>query len=148
MLTNKLLTMKKKNKIEMVQGTLRAGFCLFMLSSACALPAQAAETATNDSVAAVPVAKKANADKYVMREISGTVLDAATKEPMPGVRVQALDNRLYTAMTDENGKYTLRAPEFVTLITTRCSCLSRQLPVRMSSCIATRLLPYHSIRTE
>lgn len=134
MLTNKLLTMKKKNKIEMVQGTLRAGFCLFMLSSACALPAQAAETATNDSVAAAPVAKKANADKYVMREISGTILDAATKEPMPGVRVQALDNRLYTAMTDENGKYTLRAPEFVTALYVSCPDYNPvQLPIKAAT---------------
>lgn len=134
MLTNKLLTMKKKNKIEMVQGTLRAGFCLFMLSSACALPAQAAETATNDSVAAALVAKKANADKYVMREISGTVLDAATKEPMPGVRVQALDNRLYTAMTDENGKYTLRAPEFVTALYVSCPDYNPvQLPIKAAT---------------
>ena len=134
MLTNKLLTMKKKNKIEMVQGTLRAGFCLFMLSSACALPAQAAETATNDSVAAAPVAKKANADKNVMREISGTVLDAATKEPMPGVRVQALDNRLYTAMTDENGKYTLRAPEFVTALYVSCPDYNPvQLPIKAAT---------------
>ncbi len=126
--------MKKKNKIEMVQGTLRAGFCLFMLSSACALPAQAAETATNDSVAAAPVAKKANADKYVMREISGTVLDAATKEPMPGVRVQALDNRLYTAMTDENGKYTLRAPEFVTALYVSCPDYNPvQLPIKAAT---------------
>ena len=126
--------MKKKNKIEMVQGTLRAGFCLFMLSSACALPAQAAETATNDSVTAVPVAKKANADKYVMREISGTVLDAATKEPMPGVRVQALDNRLYTAMTDENGKYTLRAPEFVTALYVSCPDYNPvQLPIKAAT---------------
>lgn len=126
--------MKKKNKIEMVQGTLRAGFCLFMLSSACALPAQAAETATSDSVAAAPVAKKANADKYVMREISGTVLDAATKEPMPGVRVQALDNRLYTAMTDENGKYTLRAPEFVTALYVSCPDYNPvQLPIKAAT---------------
>lgn len=126
--------MKKKTKIEMVQGTLRAGFCLFMLSSACALPAQAAETATNDSVAAAPVAKKANADKYVMREISGTVLDAATKEPMPGVRVQALDNRLYTAMTDENGKYTLRAPEFVTALYVSCPDYNPvQLPIKAAT---------------
>lgn len=126
--------MKKKNKIEMVQGTLRAGFCLFMLSSACALPAQAAETATNDSVAAAPVAKKVNADKYVMREISGTVLDAATKEPMPGVRVQALDNRLYTAMTDENGKYTLRAPEFVTALYVSCPDYNPvQLPIKAAT---------------
>mgnify|MGYP001774090262 FL=1 len=126
--------MKKKTKIEMVQGTLRAGFCLFMLSSACALPAQTAETAANDSVTAAPVAKKANADKYVMREISGTVLDAATKEPMPGVRVQALDNRLYTAMTDENGKYTLRAPEFVTALYISCPDYNPvQLPVKAAT---------------
>lgn len=126
--------MKKKTKIEMVQGTLRAGFCLFMLSSACALPAQTAETAANDSVTAAPVAKKANADKYVMREISGTVLDAATKEPMPGVRVQALDNRLYTAMTDENGKYTLRAPEFVTALYVSCPDYNPvQLPIKAAT---------------
>ncbi len=103
----------------MVQGTLRVGLCLFMLSGTCVLSAQAQAPEAPDSAAVVP-AKKAASSKYVMKEISGTIIDAATKEPMAGVRVQALDNRLYTAMTDEKGHYTLNVPDFVTSLYVSC----------------------------
>ncbi len=69
--------MRKKNKINMVQGTLRAGLCLFMLSGTCVLSAQAQAPEAPDSAAVVPT-KKAASSKYVMKEISGTIIDAAT----------------------------------------------------------------------
>ncbi len=114
--------MRKRNKIGKVQGTLRAGLCLFMLSGTCGLSAQTADTLAIDSdvPAVAPTAPATRTSKYVMREISGRIIDAATKEPMAGVRVQALDNRLYTAMTDENGQYVLRIPDFVTSLYITC----------------------------
>lgn len=54
--------------------------------------------------------------QYELREVSGHVYDAATKEPMVGVRVQALANRQYTAMTNAEGAYTIKIPSFVTAL--------------------------------
>ena len=97
----------KQKHINFMQGVLRASVGLLMLSGTCVLSAQKAPVASK---------KKTEAPKYEMKQISGTVYDAATKEPMAGVRVQALNNRLYTAMTDENGAYTIKVPTFVTTL--------------------------------
>ena len=99
----------KQTNINFMQGVLRATAGLLMLSGTCVLSAQEAP--------AKPKAKaKVVAPKYEMKEISGTVYDAATKEPMAGVRVQALNNRSYTAMTDEAGNYTIKVPKFVSTL--------------------------------
>lgn len=79
--------------------------------------AQEVNGTDTDMVADTVVSKKPTKPAqpvYKMKEISGRVVDAATKQPIAGVRVQALNNRLYTAMTDEEGKYTVSVPEFVT----------------------------------
>jgi len=107
--------MNNNKKINLMQGALRAGVCLFMLSGSCVLSAQTSA----DSVAATPrtvPTAQTGASKYAMKEISGYVYDAATKQPLSGVRVQALNNRLYVGMTDENGAYTIKVPEFVTVL--------------------------------
>ena len=95
-----------------MQGALRTGLSLFMLSGACVLSAQVANPATDAKTETAAPAKK-TAAKVVLKEISGVVYDAATKEPLPGVRVQALNNKYYTALTDENGAYTVKVPEYV-----------------------------------
>ncbi len=110
--------MNNNNTIHLMQGTLRAGVCLFMLSGACVLSAQTPDGAGH--APAVPAkhapapAKKAPA--YQMKEISGYVFDGATKKPVSGVKVQALNNRYYTAMTDDSGRYIIRVPEFVDVL--------------------------------
>lgn len=48
-----------------------------------------------------------------LEEISGTVIDAVTKEPIPGVRVEALGNNRYTTMTKADGCFTIKVPEHV-----------------------------------
>lgn len=98
------------NNIKFKQGALRAGLCLVMLSGTCTMSVQAQSDNTPEPVSAV----RANASKYVMKEISGHVYDAATKQPLSGVRVKALNNGRYMAMTDEKGAYTIKVPEFVT----------------------------------
>ena len=99
----------KQTNINFMQGVLRASVGLLMLSGTCVLSAQ-------EAPAKAKAKAKVEAPKYEMKEISGTVFDAATKEPMAGVRVQALNNRLYTAMTDEKGSYTIKVPKFVTTL--------------------------------
>lgn len=98
---------------NMMQGALRAGVCLFLLSGACVLSAQ--NQAPKASPAAATKKAAANPDsKFVMKEIKGFVFDAATQQPLAGVKVQALNNRRYTALTDDQGAYTIKVPDFVT----------------------------------
>ena len=66
-----------------------------------------------------PEKPKKAVKKYPMVEISGVVTDAATKEPLAGVQLRSYNNSYYTAMTDENGAYTISVPEFVTSITAK-----------------------------
>ena len=112
--------MSKNKRYNMMQGALRAGVCLFMLSGACVLSAQT-ETDGVPEVGEAPAhhapaapSRAHTAPKYKMKEISGFVFDEATGNPLAGVRVQALNNRLYTALTDDRGAYTIKVPEFVT----------------------------------
>lgn len=50
------------------------------------------------------------------RTITGTVYDAISNAPMPGVRVQATGHVKITTMTDSEGQYTLEIPSYVTLL--------------------------------
>lgn len=68
----------------------------------------------NDSVSAK--AQKAAAEIVAARKITGTVYDAATKEPLPGVRVQGTGHSNVTTMTNSEGTYTLNIPSYVTLL--------------------------------
>lgn len=88
---------------------LRAGIGLMMLSGATCAMAQDAET----EAPAKKVKTEKPAPKYEMKEVSGYVIDAATKTPIDGARVQAYGNTRYAAMTDENGKYTIKVPVFI-----------------------------------
>ena len=48
-----------------------------------------------------------------LEEVSGTIIDAATKEPIAGVRVEALGNNRYTAMTKADGNFSIKIPKHV-----------------------------------
>ncbi len=61
--------------------------------------------------------KATEMDLNRMTTCKGIVTDAATGEPMAGVRVQAYNNALYAAMTKEDGSYTIKLPEYVTALT-------------------------------
>lgn len=47
------------------------------------------------------------------RTLHGKVIDASTGEPAPGVRVQAYNNISFSAMTGDDGEYSIRVPEYV-----------------------------------
>ena len=96
----------------MMQTALRCGVSLFVLSGACVLNAQAADVSDSTQVAAKK--KVTSKPVYQMKEVKGVVYDAATRQPLGGVRVQALNNRFYSALTDEKGEYTISVPEHVT----------------------------------
>ena len=54
-----------------------------------------------------------NTENHVV-EVSGIVLDAATKKPLAGVRVQPYNNRRFSALTNENGEFTIKVPDYTT----------------------------------
>ena len=53
------------------------------------------------------------------KTVTGQVVDAATKKPLVGVIVAAYDNDKYSAMTDEEGRYTLTVPDYVSSVQMR-----------------------------
>ena len=107
--------MKTDNRYLMIQqAALRAGISLFMLFGAGQAFAQ--DDVTPEEAQTAQPAKKANLPQYVMKEVSGTVYDAGSRQPLSGVRVQALGDKRYTAMTDEKGEYTISVPEHVTAL--------------------------------
>ena len=75
---------------------------------ACAMQARGSEA--NDSLSVQQPAAVAG------RTITGTVYDAATNTPIPGVRVQGTGHFKVTAMTDSVGKYKIEVPSYVTLL--------------------------------
>ena len=84
-----------------------------------AMPMAAQDEAEVEETAEVVAAPRKVAKpvkKYPTIEIKGKVVDAATGEPLAGAQLQAYNNSNYTAMTDENGEYTIAVPKFVTSI--------------------------------
>lgn len=96
-----------------------ASLCLFFLAGATPLYAQDDVTEEAGEEEEEVVIKRpviAKTPTYPMREVKGVIVDAATKSPLAGVRVQSLNNPRYSAMTGEDGKYTLSVPEFETTL--------------------------------
>ena len=85
---------------------------VFMPSALIASATNAVAYEANDSV---KVESKAVATVET-RTITGTVYDAITNAPMPGVRVQATGHEKITTMTNAEGQYTLAIPSYVTLL--------------------------------
>ena len=54
-----------------------------------------------------------------LKTVKGQVVDAATQQPLAGVIVSAYGETKYTAMTDEQGLYELKAPDYVTSVLMR-----------------------------
>ena len=49
-----------------------------------------------------------------MKTLKGKVVDHASKMPLAGIQLQALGNNRYTAMTDDDGTFTIKVPASVT----------------------------------
>lgn len=98
------------------------GFITLMFFLGTGLPA-VAQDATNDEeateVSAVPKRRPTQTKKYPTIEVKGKVVDAITGEPLAGAQIQAFNNRLYTAMADENGEYVINVPKFVTSLSVK-----------------------------
>lgn len=110
--------MQSYNSTNM-QRVCKYGFVAMMFFMGASLPALAQDDLEEEEVVTAPVKKQVKPmKKYPMVEIKGKVIDAATGEPLAGVKLHAYNNSFYTAMTDENGDYTISVPTFVTSIAT------------------------------
>ena len=103
--------MKKTFNNTFMHRTLGISLCFMALSCLCVTSVYAQEEGEEEE--AVVVKKAAKPEKtYEMKEVRGIVIDDATREPMGGVRVQALGLERYSVLTEEDGTYTLSIPVF------------------------------------
>ncbi|MBO4822811.1 MAG: SusC/RagA family TonB-linked outer membrane protein [Prevotella sp.] len=60
--------------------------------------------------------RKVVADKFATVNLTGVVTEMGSNQPLPGVQLQAMGFVRYTAMTEENGAFTIKVPEFATAL--------------------------------
>ena len=87
---------------------------MFFMGVIPALAQDESEIAVEDAPTAQVKKIKKPVKNYPMKEVKGKVVDAATGEPLAGVQIKSYNNSFYTAMTNEEGVYTIKVPTFVT----------------------------------
>ena len=87
-------------------------FCTLLISVSTTAFAQ--EEAEQEAVAKVRERAAKVVKKHPTKEIFGMVFDEATNAPLNGVQIQALGNKNYAAMTDDEGYFSIKVPSFVT----------------------------------
>ena len=90
------------------------------------------DTSDDDEVEGFKAPKRTlQVDKNTTIQLAGIVIDDATKLPVAGVRVQALADNRYTAMTNAKGEFTVTIPDFCTsLYVTSPSYMAQQVAIR------------------
>lgn len=92
---------------------LRKALCL--MTVAVAMPAVAQDEVTDDP-APRPVNKVVEKEKYTLVSVKGKVLDEISKKPLGGIQIKTLGNARYTAMTEDDGTFEIKVPEFATAL--------------------------------
>ena len=70
-------------------------------------------------ITAIMLMATASLSAQDLKTVTGQVTDAATGQPVAGVIVAAYGDTRYTAMTDEQGRYELMAPQYVSSVSMR-----------------------------
>lgn len=101
-----------------------------------------AEAQTADDAAPQTKSKTtAKTPAYRMVEVTGTIVDAATGNPLAGVQVQTLGDRRFTAMTEEDGTFKMQVPDFATaLYVFTADYASLQVPIGRDRKVSVRML--------
>ena len=92
---------------------LRLSLCAITLSLGTMAFAQDADEVGEETVLKAPK-RKAVEDKNPTILVRGIVRDNVSGAPVAGVRVNVLNDQRYVAMTDANGKFTIKVPTFAT----------------------------------
>ena len=107
--------MRKRFSKSIIDSAVRSGLCLAFMAGMCSLPMVAQDDVTSseeETEAPVRRIAKKPQKSYPTKTVSGRVTDGATGQPMGGVRIQALQLPQYSALTEEDGTYTLDVPTF------------------------------------
>ena len=87
---------------------------VFMVTSTMAQDDDDIVYTTEEEPAAVVKKPVVKIPTYPTMEVKGICVDAVSKQPLPGVLIQALGDAKYTAMTDDDGTFTIKVPTFAT----------------------------------
>ena len=91
-------------------------FSLFSVLVSTTVYAQDDDAVDDETVAAVKKKPTVKVPTYPMMEVKGVCVDAVTKQPLAGIMVQALNDKNYTAMTEDNGEFVIKVPTFATAL--------------------------------
>ena len=109
-----MTTMKSMIYNYIQRQSLRLSLCAIALT-ACSVAFAQDEDAEDEEFTGLKAPKRTLvADNNPTFNVQGVVVDEATKRPLAGVRIQALNDKRYVAMTDDDGKFTIKVPTFTT----------------------------------
>jgi TonB-linked SusC/RagA family outer membrane protein len=91
-------------------------FSLLNIFISPAVFAQDDETFEEEVTVVTPKKQVVKKPTYPTMAVRGVCVDAVTKQPLPGIMIQALGDNNYTAMTGENGEFTINVPTFATAL--------------------------------
>ena len=110
--------MSKRFNPSILHKAFRLALCLVVMLGTF-VPVMAQDVVDEEGIAeadSIALAKRRLAKKpvktYEMKSVAGTITDAATGQPMGGVRVQAFQLPRYSTLTEEDGTYKLDVPVF------------------------------------
>ncbi len=97
--------------------SLRLSLCVMALFAASSVAFAQDDFDDEDASTAFKAPKRTVVvDKNPTINVHGLVVDAATKKPLAGVRLKTLGDNRYAAMTDADGKFTIKVPTFTTAL--------------------------------
>ena len=110
--------------------SLRLSLCALALTACSAAFAQDVDD-EEEVITTIKAPKRTTAaDTNPTVVLQGLVVDNATKLPLAGVRLQTLGDNRYVAMTDADGKFTIKVPTFATsLFVQSPNYLSQQVAI-------------------
>lgn len=90
------------------------GFCVMLCSGFGIFDVQAQDdtTAVENTEPTRRVIRKKSVKNYPTRVVKGIVLDGATKQPVGGARLEAFQLPDFSALTEEDGTFTMDVPTF------------------------------------
>ena len=97
----------------------RFSILLFAFINVFAIQSVCAQDDNDEADLTVSVKKKKPVTKmpsYPTMEIKGICVDAVTQTPLEGIMIRTLNNPNYTAMSEEDGTFTIKVPTFATAL--------------------------------
>ena len=109
----------KRTLFHMMQtGSLRIVVCTLALGLSATAFAQTDDEEEEEVETSIkqPDRSKLQQAAYPTITLKGVVTDQATKQPLAGIQLRALGYDRYTAMTGEDGSFTIKVPTFTTAL--------------------------------